>query len=91
MTPATRMFLPSRMPTDVPSAVGGGLCGRSSVAHAEAAVDWNDRPGDVTGSVTGEKLDRPGNVVYRAEPSQRICSAYFLTRSSRVRRSCRFR
>jgi hypothetical protein len=43
---------------------------RRSMAHAKATIDGNDRPGDVAGSVAGEKFDRAGNVAYRAEPSQ---------------------
>ena len=36
------------------------------------------RPGDVACRVAGEKLDRPRDVVHRAEPSQRNLLGVFL-------------
>src|SRR4249919_3472198 len=70
VTPATRMLLPSRMPTDVPSAFEK-VVRSSSVAHAEAAVDRDHCPGDVACRVAGEELDRPRDIGHRAEPPQR--------------------
>src|SRR5215218_10944350 len=71
VTPATRMFLPSRMPTNVPFCRRKRCAVCRSVAHAEAAVDRDECPGDVAGRVAGKKLDRPRNVIHRAEPAQR--------------------
>ena len=48
------------------------------MAHAEAAVDRDERPGDVAGGVASKELDRPRNVVHRAEPAQRELPGIFL-------------
>src|SRR3546814_6197280 len=75
VTPATRMRLPSRMPIASCSLVSAGErrgWGMSvSVAHAEAAVDGDDRAGDVSRPVPGQPGPGTGAVGDVGQPAQR--------------------
>src|SRR5690349_3637763 len=61
VTPATRIRLPSRMP--LPPAI--------SVPHPEAAVDRDDRPGDVRRRVAGQPGDGAGHLMGTRVAAQR--------------------
>src|SRR5690349_15336827 len=68
--PVTRMFLPSSSP----AMMFNSPCNREdvcSVAHAEAAVDGDDRAGDVARRVAGEEGADAGDLVGGGEPARR--------------------
>src|SRR5689334_9664670 len=59
-TPVMRSFLPSRRPM---AGLSSGGKGKSSVAHAEAAVDRDHSARDVRRGVGGEERDHAGDLV----------------------------